>query len=98
MWWRPISSGPIRRKAVRSEARGLSGREPVFRAERADLAAEPSNEARTRFLWAHGVENPGDCIKFSGPWGHSSVGRALAWHARGPEFDSPWLHQKARFS
>src|SRR5690606_24342298 len=26
-------------------------------------------------------------------WGHSSVGRALAWHARGPEFDSPWLHQ-----
>jgi hypothetical protein len=25
--------------------------------------------------------------------GHSSVGRALAWHARGQGFDSPWLHQ-----
>ena len=24
--------------------------------------------------------------------GHSSVGRALAWHARGPGFESPWLH------
>jgi methyl-accepting chemotaxis protein len=28
-------------------------------------------------------------------WGHSSVGRALAWHARGQGFDSPWLHQIA---
>ena len=25
-------------------------------------------------------------------WGHSSVGRALAWHARGQGFDPPWLH------
>ena len=25
--------------------------------------------------------------------GISSVGRALAWHARGQEFDSPMLHQ-----
>ncbi len=24
--------------------------------------------------------------------GHSSVGRALAWHARGREFESRWLH------
>ena len=24
--------------------------------------------------------------------GHSSVGRALAWHARGRGFESPWLH------
>ena len=24
--------------------------------------------------------------------GHSSVGRALAWHARGPGFESRWLH------
>jgi hypothetical protein len=24
--------------------------------------------------------------------GHSSVGRALAWHARGREFESHWLH------
>ena len=24
--------------------------------------------------------------------GHSSVGRALAWHARGPGFESQWLH------
>ena len=26
-------------------------------------------------------------------WGHSSVGRALEWHSRGREFNSPWLHQ-----
>ena len=25
-------------------------------------------------------------------WGHSSAGRALAWHARGQEFDPPCLH------
>ena len=25
-------------------------------------------------------------------WGHSSVGRALAWHARGQRFDPAWLH------
>ena len=27
------------------------------------------------------------------PWGHSSAGRALAWHARGRRFDPAWLHQ-----
>ena len=27
------------------------------------------------------------------PWGHSSAGRASAWHAEGPGFESPWLHQ-----
>ena len=26
-------------------------------------------------------------------WGCSSVGRALAWHARGQGFNSPQLHQ-----
>ncbi len=25
-------------------------------------------------------------------WGHSSAGRALAWHARGRRFDPDWLH------
>jgi hypothetical protein len=25
-------------------------------------------------------------------WGHSSAGRALAWHARGRRFDPGWLH------
>src|ERR1700761_9454165 len=25
--------------------------------------------------------------------GHSSAGRALAWHARGRRFDPAWLHQ-----
>src|SRR6185436_20396840 len=25
--------------------------------------------------------------------GHSSAGRALAWHARGRRFDPVWLHQ-----
>ena len=28
-----------------------------------------------------------------GPWGRSSVGRALAWHARGRRFDPDRLHQ-----
>ena len=27
-------------------------------------------------------------------WGHSSAGRALAWHARGRRFDPAWLHQR----
>ena len=25
-------------------------------------------------------------------WGHSSAGRAPAWHAGGQGFKSPWLH------
>ena len=25
-------------------------------------------------------------------WGHSSVGRAPAWHAGGQRFESAWLH------
>jgi pimeloyl-ACP methyl ester carboxylesterase len=29
---------------------------------------------------------------FSFLWGYSSAGRALAWHARGPGFESPYLH------
>ena len=32
-------------------------------------------------------------LKTQRDWGHSSDGRALAWHARGRGFDSPWLHQ-----
>src|ERR1700730_13916145 len=28
-------------------------------------------------------------------WGHSSAGRALAWHARGRGFEPPWLHHSA---
>jgi hypothetical protein len=28
-------------------------------------------------------------------WGHSSAGRALAWHARGRRFDPAWLHHPA---
>jgi hypothetical protein len=27
-------------------------------------------------------------------WGYSSAGRALAWHARGPGFESPYLHDR----
>ena len=26
-------------------------------------------------------------------WGHSSAGRAPAWHAGGQGFKSPWLHR-----
>ena len=29
-------------------------------------------------------------------WGHSSAGRALAWHARGRRFDPAWLHHPLR--
>ena len=30
-----------------------------------------------------------------GPWGCSSLGRALEWHSRGKGFDPPHLHHKA---
>ena len=26
-------------------------------------------------------------------WGHSSAGRAPAWHAGGQRFESAWLHK-----
>ena len=28
------------------------------------------------------------------PWGYSSAGRALAWHARGQRFDPAYLHHR----
>ena len=28
-------------------------------------------------------------------WAHSSVGRAFALQAKGPEFESPWVHTDA---
>src|SRR5262249_22801904 len=33
---------------------------------------------------------------FSLPWGYSSAGRALAWHARGQRFDPAYLHHETR--
>ena len=30
-------------------------------------------------------------------WGHSSAGRAPAWHAGGQRFESAWLHQVFRY-
>ena len=30
-------------------------------------------------------------------WGHSSAGRAPAWHAGGQRFESAWLHKDFRF-
>ena len=35
----------------------------------------------------------GACYNGRRAWGHSSAGRALAWHAIGRGFESPWLHQ-----
>ncbi len=32
-------------------------------------------------------------VKIPNNWGHSSAGRAPAWHAGGQEFESPWLHK-----
>ncbi len=33
-----------------------------------------------------------DMIPIITIWGHSSAGRAPAWHAGGQEFESPWFH------
>ena len=33
-----------------------------------------------------------DITAVSHIWGHSSVGRAPAWHAGGQRFESAWLH------
>src|SRR3954462_7240267 len=32
----------------------------------------------------------------SSPWGYSSAGRALAWHARGHRFDPVYLHHLSK--
>ena len=36
-----------------------------------------------------GLIDMNDVSRFGG---HSSAGRASAWHAGGQEFESPWLH------
>ena len=51
------------------------------------LASGDINRYIRRFNWAASLSRPAPSIR-----GHSSVGRALAWHARGQGFDSPWLH------
>src|SRR5438477_1713592 len=54
----------------------------------------------------HHVQYPAfDVSPFASPepfgWaakrGHSSAGRALAWHARGRRFDPAWLHHASPF-
>ena len=47
----------------------------------------------TNTLDAH-EQRPLDLSSFQ-QWGHSSAGRALAWHARGRRFDPGWLHHSA---
>jgi hypothetical protein len=42
------------------------------------------------------TENPADAIIRPSPWGYSSAGRALAWHARGQRFDPAYLHHTIR--
>jgi uncharacterized DUF497 family protein len=37
-------------------------------------------------------KRPAFCLSPRCPRGHSSAGRAPAWHAGGQEFESPWLH------
>lgn len=50
----------------------------------------PVNDAHTARRAAPETER---ALKSGQVWGLSSVGRALAWHARGQGFDSPRLHQ-----
>src|SRR5690606_32090497 len=51
---------------------------------------------------AHRIDPPLDAsrnllqnARLSSPWGHSSAGRAPAWHAGGRRFDPAWLHHFA---
>jgi hypothetical protein len=44
--------------------------------------------------WAERAGMVPSGIRAPGPWGHSSVGRALRWQRKGQEFESPCLHQK----
>src|SRR5207302_11068352 len=39
--------------------------------------------------------NRSDAIIRRSPWGYSSAGRALAWHARGQRFDPAYLHHRS---
>ena len=45
------------------------------------------------FLDADGLQTKKMLILCTSLWGYSSVGRALAWHARGQRFDPAYLHQ-----
>jgi hypothetical protein len=42
--------------------------------------------------WKSYLPKPHFCANIDILRGHSSVGRALAWHARGRGFESHWLH------
>src|SRR5688572_1291981 len=50
----------------------------------------------TKKIWQRTLddiaERPLEFSSFQHTWGHSSAGRAPAWHAGGRRFDPAWLH------
>ena len=91
------------------DARPRSGRIPTLLQPRTaalrpgldDPNGIPSPKQASRIRPVSDVVNPyststecGLRIQFRNLWrGHSSAGRALAWHARGRRFEPAWLHQ-----
>ena len=77
-----------RARRSRLRSRTADGASPASRAGRLashHLAASSS-----------GLPRRGGAIISVSPWGYSSAGRALAWHARGQRFDPAYLHHTIR--
>ena len=49
------------------------------------------NNQRNRVNWQRTSSSP---LNWADPRGHSSVGRASAWHAEGRRFEPGWLHRR----
>ena len=90
-------------QAVRGSAWPSPDRAPAWPGKNLDPGAfsacsprrRPVNDAHTARRAAPATERT---LKSGQVWGLSSVGRALAWHARGQGFDSPRLHQISKKS
>jgi hypothetical protein len=76
--------------------KAASGSRRNLRGAHQRIASEPvAHRARQQLRASDRLDafecRPLDLSSFQ-QWGHSSAGRALAWHARGRRFDPGWLH------
>src|SRR5690606_32310836 len=89
-WLTPAGLGD--RHLLHSNRTVFEARSPPVGGSRADgLRAAPfARSDRSRLLTD--FAGAPTISRFPAPWGHSSAGRAPAWHAGGRRFDPAWLH------
>ena len=88
---RPTTISTTRSSRTRRTT-SISRRSPTSRPTRRRAERSPPPRPLLPLIWPGRPPKDGRAVS-AALRGHSSAGRALAWHARGQGFDPPWLHQ-----